>query len=327
MFLSRHLDHSAKPRSLRRRKSSVTSTIAAIQRYIDGHINETVERRNFRQRKQPGESFDDFLVALRDLVETCNFCSVACTQKNLRDQIIEGIIDGDTVEALLQEPDLTLAKAISKCQAQEAAKKQHVDIFHHHLESVAALRYNRGKSNAQTMTCPGCGAKPHPAGRSQCPAFNQTCFHCSKVGHFAKVCRSRQLDTPPNQQNSKPASLSNIRYVASTHPAPTIPIQIVSPNGSTTTPVLPDSGADISAAGVEILHLLHEHIDNIYRRRSYPKQQMEPGCILLGKFQSPFDLAPESILWTYTSIPTFTEPLCHGQWHNQHCIFTLPTLA
>ena len=252
-------------------------------------------------------------MALRDLVKTCDFCSDACTQKNLRDQIIEGIIDGDTVEALLQEPDLTLTKAISKCQAQEAAKKQCVDISHHHLESAAALRYNRGKSNAQTTTCPGCGAKPYPAGRSKCPALDQTCFHCSKVGHFAKVCRSRQLDTPPNQQNSKPATLSNMCYVASTHPAPTIPIQIVSPNGSTTTPVLPDSGADISAAGVEILHHLHEHIDNILPSKIIPKAANGARMHPVGKSQSPFDFAPESILRTYTSIPTFTELFCHGK--------------
>ena len=39
---------------------------------------------------------------------------------NLRDQLIEGLLDGDTIEALLQEKDLTLDKAISKCRVQEA---------------------------------------------------------------------------------------------------------------------------------------------------------------------------------------------------------------
>ena len=35
--------------------------IAAIRAYIDDHVNETVERRNFRRcRQQVGESFDDF---------------------------------------------------------------------------------------------------------------------------------------------------------------------------------------------------------------------------------------------------------------------------
>ena len=73
--------------------------ISAIKSYVDGHINESVERRNFRKRvQQRGETFDDFIVALRELVKTCNFCSPACTAKSIRDQIIEGILDGDTID-------------------------------------------------------------------------------------------------------------------------------------------------------------------------------------------------------------------------------------
>ena len=99
--------------------------IAAIKRYVDGHINESVKRRNFRKRiQQRGETFDDYLVALRELVKTCTFCSPACTAKNIRDQIIEGILEGDTVEHLLQRQDLTLDTAITTCRAEEAAKKQ-----------------------------------------------------------------------------------------------------------------------------------------------------------------------------------------------------------
>ena len=63
-------------------KGNAKSLVQAIQRYVEGHINESVERRNFRRRvQQPGESFDDFLVSLRELVKTCNFCSDECVQK------------------------------------------------------------------------------------------------------------------------------------------------------------------------------------------------------------------------------------------------------
>ena len=64
--------------------------ISAIKRYIDGHINESKEQRNFwRRGQQRGEAFDDFLVAIRGLVKTCNFCSPACMEKSTRDQVIE----------------------------------------------------------------------------------------------------------------------------------------------------------------------------------------------------------------------------------------------
>jgi len=80
-------------------RKSVTAIIRAIKKYVTGHINELVKRQNFRCRtQQPGESFDDYLVSLRELVKTCNFCSDACMQKCVRDQIIEGLLDDDTVE-------------------------------------------------------------------------------------------------------------------------------------------------------------------------------------------------------------------------------------
>ena len=63
-------------------------------------------------------------MSLRELVKTYNFYSDACTQKNIQDQIIEGLIDNDIIEDLLQKTDLTL----HKCQAQEAAKKQRATL-------------------------------------------------------------------------------------------------------------------------------------------------------------------------------------------------------
>ena len=53
-------------------KKSIDLIILAIKPYVQGHVNETVERRNFCKRmQQVGEAFDDFLVSLRELVKTC----------------------------------------------------------------------------------------------------------------------------------------------------------------------------------------------------------------------------------------------------------------
>jgi len=61
---------------------SVDAIIRAIKQYIDGYINESMERRNFcKCKQQTGESFDDFLISLRELVKTCNFCSDNCANK------------------------------------------------------------------------------------------------------------------------------------------------------------------------------------------------------------------------------------------------------
>lgn len=99
---------------------------------------------------------------MRELVKTCNFCNDACTQKSVCDQIIEGLLDGNTVEHLLQEKDLSLDRAVSVCQAQEAAKKQRAAIQQgpsHFNESVAALKtHPQKKVFTSQALCPGCGA-------------------------------------------------------------------------------------------------------------------------------------------------------------------------
>ena len=88
--------------------------IAVLKRHIDRKINETMERRKLRRRvQQQGKSFDDYLVSLRELTKTCNFCSEECIKKNIHDQIIEGLLDDDTVEHLLRQHELTLAATIT----------------------------------------------------------------------------------------------------------------------------------------------------------------------------------------------------------------------
>ena len=181
-------------------RRDVGQIVAAIQQHVDGLINESVERRAFRRRvQQPGEHFDDFLVSLRELAKTCNFCSAECNQKNIRDQIIEGLVDADIIEQLLREKGLTLDKAVSICRAQEAAKKQCAEITNTPREPAEVYAIRRPNLPTKSAkSCPGCGSGLHEGGRQQCPAYYITCHTCKKVGHFARVCRGRKssLSTP-----------------------------------------------------------------------------------------------------------------------------------
>ena len=115
------------------KNKNVKSIIEALTEHVEGTVNETVEQKAFRKRRQQkGESFDDFLVFLRDLVCTCNYCSEECTNKEaIRDQFIEGISDGDTVEQLLRERKFTLDKAMSISCAHKSAKHLRADIKDH----------------------------------------------------------------------------------------------------------------------------------------------------------------------------------------------------
>jgi len=127
----------------------------------------------------------------------------------------------------------TLDPAIQICQAQEAAKRQRASMSTGH-DALAALQNPQEPlqrnllSPGQPLGCSGCSGKPHPGGRSRCPAFNVTCNACGKTGHFAKVCRSK-LPAPQRETNSTSPDanalslLSTISHVTSLAlPAPSL---------------------------------------------------------------------------------------------------------
>ena len=259
----------------------------AIEAYVNGQINESVERRAFRSRvQQEGETFDDFLVSLRELAKTCNFCNDECAQKNIRDQIIAGLADGDAVEDQLKEKNLTLDTALTKCRANEAAKRQRAEIAGLTPDPSihAARQTQQNPSNTHgSQRCPGCGSGFHAGGRRQCPAYQLVCHLCNQTGHFAKVCRSRK---PAKPRPHKPATNAvhitpsiNISR-AGIQPAPTIQARISTCNGSANMQVLPDSGADISIAGPNIIQSLGDHPDNLLPSQITPStvngQKMTP---------------------------------------------------
>ena len=84
--------------------------------------------------------------------------------------------------------------------------------------------------------------------------------------------------------------LSNIHHVTSTDPAPNVSVNITSSNGSTLTKALPDSGADISAAGRGILRLINEKISNLLPSNIIPKVANGATMHPLGKIPVTFKL-------------------------------------
>ena len=74
---------------------------------------------------------------LRDLTKDLQLLFRAMQKKNIPNQVIEGVCEGDTVEKLLQEYNLTLATAIAKCQV--AVKKHTSDIANLRSEMFAAV--------------------------------------------------------------------------------------------------------------------------------------------------------------------------------------------
>ena len=137
--------------------------------------------------------FDDFLITTRELVNTCKFCPDTCAQKSVHDQIIEGLIDGGTIEDLLQEADLTLATTTPKLWSCEAASKSRNNTVVQDTDIVANLWKLLQTSHQFVLSmCLGCEARAHRRGCRQCPAYNRACLHCHKLRQFGKVCQGKQ---------------------------------------------------------------------------------------------------------------------------------------
>jgi len=97
--------------------------VAAFDQFCIGAVNVTYERYVYNRRVQEnGERFDTFLGEVRRLARSCEFAAVE--ESMIRDRIVVGIRDETTRHKLLQECDLTLAKAIDTCRASEAAGRQ-----------------------------------------------------------------------------------------------------------------------------------------------------------------------------------------------------------
>ena len=255
--------------------------IAALKQHVDGRINETIERRNLRRRiQQIGESVDDYLVSLRELAKTCNFCNNDCLHKAIRDQIIKGLSDGEIIQELLQVKDLTLDQAITKCRGLEAAKKSRSEI-----QGTPDLNAARTPQPPFKTTCTGCGSQTHDGGRKNCPAYGQPCHNCGKVGHFSRICRQRPSTARGKQKTTASGSrvntlstntglpsvqLSRVTKSPIT-PAPTVKMLVTTCNGQAHLEILPDSGADVCAAGPSFVQALGEHMDNLINSDITPR--------------------------------------------------------
>ena len=294
-------------------KNDRVAIIEALRNHVEGQINVKVERRNFRKRKQQlGETFDDFLCSLRELAKTCQFCNDACAQNNIRDQIIEGLADSDTVQELLKEQNLTLPNTITTCRGMEATKKE-VTI----MKGTSIQRVNYRKTGNKNETkqkrkqssptntdatqnsapksqrkCNGCGKSFHEGGCRNCPAINIVCYSCGEIGHFKSVCPSENKDNDIQDNDvsvnalnfNKNVRLWSISAVTAEPPAPTVLPHARGINGEADIQVLPDSGANICAAGTQFLTKLGEHMDNINESDIEPQavngNTMTPlGCL------------------------------------------------
>ncbi|XP_028166781.1 uncharacterized protein LOC114357383 [Ostrinia furnacalis] len=190
------------------KKLNVKTILEKFRNYCSPAKNETMQRHLFFTReKKEGESFGEFVTALKTLSSDCNFDKLK--DSLIKSQIIRGIGDCKLQEALLQDPDLDLHKCIRICKAAELAtenvKKITTEMQVNNISRTTHKNENRNLEKPQDFRdrnqnlpetrdsrqavrkqCMRCGYYHG----FKCPAFGYRCKKCNRYGHYAKMCRT-----------------------------------------------------------------------------------------------------------------------------------------
>ena len=181
------------------KKDTLEEAEKALEQYFAPKRNVVAERYKFRSRKQNSdEPIDAYLGSLRELAKACE--SGEFEDEMIRDQIVEKCYSTNLKERLLAQDSLDLAKTIRIARSNEHAV-QETRMLTGLGTKDDPINIDRIKEKQQgdkkSSTCYRCGGAFH-AKYNDCPAINIKCNNCKKVGHYARVCRSKARG-----QNSK----------------------------------------------------------------------------------------------------------------------------
>ena len=219
--------------------------IAALDAYFQPRSNVIFERtRLFKRTQKPGESAESFITAVYDLAENCGYDEID-KEENIRDRIVSGLLNEKVSKELQMKRDLTLPQAIETIRHYEMVETQMKQLKlndsaevneargSHHRGNQRGSRqghrhnqrqdYRQGQQQQrryqgrQTHQHQGSESKCMRCGGSHsrsfiCAAAQAKCRVCQKIGHFAKVCRSRNQAPQHHQPQQQQKSASEITH-------------------------------------------------------------------------------------------------------------------
>ena len=157
-----------------------------------------------RRRQLQGETFDSFVTDLKLLARELDMTE---TNKLIRNTIACKSLDKRVRQRCLEKSkNLTLETAISIGRMFEATRDglqvmsgedQRIEVSKvtwtkDSSRQHKARNFKKPKgNNEQAQKCDRCGYNAHKL-QEKCPAKNESCNKCRKIGHFAQVCRSRK---------------------------------------------------------------------------------------------------------------------------------------
>ncbi|XP_062121631.1 uncharacterized protein LOC133835625 [Drosophila sulfurigaster albostrigata] len=112
----------------------------------------------------------------------------------LKDKILDSWASPELKKKLLSK-EHSLDEIIEACQVEEQINKQAEAMQKPTVEAINKIVARKAKPGVE---CSRCGRMGHGNSDPVCPARLAKCNKCSKIGHFARKCKSKQYPQPKN---------------------------------------------------------------------------------------------------------------------------------
>lgn len=247
----------------------VPNALKQIEKYVRSKRNILLDRVAFDERKQKeGETFDEFLISVKELGDEADLCST-CIDDRIAAKLTSGIADNETRRKLLAiSPTPCLSNVIDICRSEEIAKTSDRCLSQSSdLDIICRIkRDNNSKIKEQSSysskkDCWRCGRKD--CDPIKCPALTSPCNSCQKTGHWEVKCKTKKKEvrgfTVVNVSR-----FSRKRNFGKKVPTLTVSVtQIAGMMKLGEVTAIPDTGAEASIAGPEVMKRMKIPIENV----------------------------------------------------------------
>ena len=175
-------------------RDKLPDVLAKFEAYFNPRRNKLYEWYVFWSLTQSdGESIDMFVKRLRTQATKCEFGDTK--EMMMLCRCAFGIANPKLKEKLLQDPEISLDRAIQLIRAAEVTKAQIQSMSNEKSVSLVADDTKHKRSAPPTpaprkVSCKYCGYEHF---RGKCPAYGQACRKCNQKNHFAKMCMSKDV--------------------------------------------------------------------------------------------------------------------------------------